>query len=126
MSREEPPWLFSESTSPLSSAFYTPRAPHSDLHSNNSDGGDGNAVSVDREFRCMAGNAGPTQFNIASLQSVSYTEPHGSVLPSPLRCLIRSALGCHPTRRSGAARACRRFDHGPCREVPHDPHGHEE
>jgi hypothetical protein len=24
---EEPPWLFSESTSPLSSAFYTPRAP---------------------------------------------------------------------------------------------------
>src|SRR5215469_3221667 len=35
MSREEPPWLFSESTSQLSSAFYTPRAPHSDLHSNN-------------------------------------------------------------------------------------------
>jgi hypothetical protein len=34
MSREEPPWLFSESTFPLSSAFYTPRAPHSDLHSN--------------------------------------------------------------------------------------------
>jgi hypothetical protein len=24
---EEPPWLFSESTFPLSSAFYTPRAP---------------------------------------------------------------------------------------------------
>src|ERR1051325_400150 len=23
-------------------------------------------------------------------------------------------------------RAFRRFDHGPCREVPHDPHGHEE
>src|SRR6266516_7061930 len=26
---EEPPWLFSESTSPLSSAFCTPRAPRS-------------------------------------------------------------------------------------------------
>src|ERR1700685_3557999 len=29
MSSEEPPWLFSESTSPLSSAFCTPRAPRS-------------------------------------------------------------------------------------------------
>jgi hypothetical protein len=25
---EEPPWLFSESASPLSSAYVTPRAPH--------------------------------------------------------------------------------------------------
>jgi predicted nucleic acid-binding protein len=54
------------------------------------------------------------------------TEPYGSVFPDPLRCLVRRALGRHPTRRSGAARACGRFDHGPCREVPHDPHGHEE
>src|SRR5271154_7448997 len=57
---------------------------------------------------------------------VLITEPHGSVYSDPLRCLVRRALGHHPTRRSGAARACRRFHHGPCREVPHDPHGHEE
>src|SRR5262249_51880137 len=57
---------------------------------------------------------------------VVYTEPNGSVLASPPGCLVRRALGCHPTRRSGAAWTFRRFDYGPCREVPHDPHGHEE
>ena len=57
---------------------------------------------------------------------VLYTEPYGSVYQDRLRCLVRRALGRHPTRRSGAARTCRRFDHGPCREVPHDPYGHEE
>src|SRR5258708_11140040 len=60
------------------------------------------------------------------LIGVLYTEPHGSVCQDRLRCLVRGALGCHPTRRPGTARACRRFDYGPCREVPHDPHGHEE
>src|SRR5207248_824040 len=54
------------------------------------------------------------------------TEPNGSVLPSPLRCLVRRALGRHSTWRSGAARACRRVDHGPGREVRHDPDGYEE
>jgi hypothetical protein len=48
---------------------------------------------------------------------VLHTEPHGSVCSGRLRCLVRRALGRHPTRRSGAARACRRFDHGPCRKV---------
>src|SRR5436190_20198337 len=60
------------------------------------------------------------------MTAVLYTGPDGPVLPDPLRCLVRRALGRDSTRRSGAARACRRFDHGPCREVPHDPHGHEE
>src|SRR5262249_15792155 len=55
-----------------------------------------------------------------------YTEPYGSVLPDPLRCFVRRALGRHPARRSGATRACGRFDHSPCREVPHDPYGHQE
>src|SRR5262249_55907702 len=55
-----------------------------------------------------------------------YTEPYGSVYAGPPRCLVRRTLGHHPTRRSGAARAFRRFDHGSCREVPDDPHGHEE
>ena len=58
--------------------------------------------------------------------SVVHTEPYGSVCEPPTRCLVLRALGRHPTRRSGAARACRRFDHGPCRQVPHDPNGHEE
>src|SRR5262245_18237772 len=57
---------------------------------------------------------------------VLYTEPNGSVFTNPPRCLVRRALGRHPTRRSGAARAFRRVDYGPCRELPHDPHGHEE
>src|SRR5215469_2941569 len=55
-----------------------------------------------------------------------HTEPHGSVFWFPPRCLLRRALGRDPTRRPGAARTCRRFHHGPCREIPHDPHGHEE
>src|SRR5215468_1782936 len=55
-----------------------------------------------------------------------YTEPDGSVFPGLLRCLVRRTLGRHPTWRFGAARACRRFNYGPCREVPNDPHGHEE
>ena len=64
---------------------------------------------------------------LACRQSVRYyTEPHGSVFEVPPRRLVRRALGRHPTRRSGAARTRRRVDHGPCREVPHDPHGHEE
>jgi len=54
------------------------------------------------------------------------TEPYGSVCSDQLRRLLRRALGRDPTRRSAAARACRRFDHGPCRELPHDPHGHQE
>src|SRR5262245_60732868 len=57
---------------------------------------------------------------------VLYTEPYGSVCAGPPRCLVRRALGRHPTRRSGPARAFRRFDHGPFREVPDDPDGHEE
>lgn len=64
------------------------------------------------------------QPSIASRHPCWYTEPYGSVFP--LRCLVRRALGRHPTRRSGAARACGRFDHSPGRDVPHDPHGHEE
>src|SRR3954451_14812650 len=54
------------------------------------------------------------------------TELHGSVSGSRPRRLLRRALGRHPTGRSGAARACGCFDHGACRQVPHDPHGHEE
>ena len=60
------------------------------------------------------------------LIGVLYTEPHGSVFTNRFRFLVRRALGRHPTGCSGAARACRRFDHRPCRDVPHDPHGHEE
>src|SRR6185437_10742177 len=63
---------------------------------------------------------------IACRHAMLYTEPYGSVYPKPLRCLVRRALGPHPTRRSGAARACGRFDLGARREVSHDPHGHEE
>ncbi len=58
---------------------------------------------------------------------VLHTEPYGSVpTRTPLDALVRRALRRHPTWRSGATRACRRFDHGPCREIPNDPHGHEE
>src|SRR5688572_22123801 len=55
-----------------------------------------------------------------------YTEPHGSVYERLPRCLVRRTLGRHSTRRSRAARTCRRVDHGSCREVPHDAHGNEE
>lgn len=44
----------------------------------------------------------------------------------PHRCLVRRALGRQPTWRSGAARACGRFAHSPCREVPYDPYAQEE
>src|SRR5215510_15372205 len=54
------------------------------------------------------------------------TEPYGSVYDGPTRYFVRRALGRHAAWRSGAARTSRRFDHGPCREVPHDAHGHEE
>src|SRR5262245_29465723 len=55
-----------------------------------------------------------------------HTEPYGSVYEYPSRCLVRCALGCHATWRSGATRTCGSFNHGSCREVQHDPHGHEE
>src|SRR5436189_2339785 len=57
---------------------------------------------------------------------VVYTEPYGSVYDDPTSYFVRRALGRHAAWRSGAARTSRRVDHGPCREVPHDPHGHEE
>jgi hypothetical protein len=37
-----------------------------------------------------------------------YTEPYGSVCDASTRCLVRGALGRHPTRRSRAARALRK------------------
>src|SRR5687767_6703937 len=54
------------------------------------------------------------------------TEPYGSVFADPAGYFVRRALGRHAAWRAGAARTSRRFDHGPCREVPHDAHGHEE
>src|SRR5215467_1566295 len=54
------------------------------------------------------------------------TEPYGSVYDDPTRYFVRRALGPHAARCSGAALPSRRFDHGPCREVSHDAHGHEE
>src|SRR6476661_6643452 len=54
------------------------------------------------------------------------TEPYGSVYDGPTRYFVRRALGRHAAWRPGAARTSRRFDHGPCREVPDDAHGHEE
>src|SRR5678815_5963873 len=57
---------------------------------------------------------------------VLYTEPYGSVYNDPTRYFVRRALGRHAAWRSGAARTSRRVDHGSCRDVPHDAHGHEE
>src|ERR1051325_12254668 len=53
------------------------------------------------------------------------TEPYGSVYDDPARYFVRRALGRHAAWRSRAARTSRRFDHGPCREVSYDAHGHE-
>ena len=39
----------------------------------------GKQYAVNREFRCMAGNAGRAQPNMAIRQTVLYTEPNGSV-----------------------------------------------
>ena len=69
-----------------------------------------------------AGSCGP----LASADSRAYTELYGSVCERATRCLLRRHLGCHPTWRSGAARAWRRFDHGSGPSLPHDPHWHEE
>src|SRR6476469_7397341 len=54
------------------------------------------------------------------------TAPYGSVYDDSTRYFVRRALGGHAAWRSGAARTSRRFDHGPCRDVPDDAHGHEE
>src|SRR5690349_9826770 len=54
------------------------------------------------------------------------TEPYGSVYADPTGYGVRRALGRHAAWRAGAARTSRRVDHGPCREVPDDAHGHEE
>src|SRR5262245_14356803 len=78
---------------------------------------------------CTLGNCFFPVFGCLTLHGASqcvYTEPYGSVYARPPRCLVRRPLGRHPTRRSEAARAFRRFDHGSCRQVPDDPHGHEE
>src|SRR5512146_1693018 len=68
----------------------------------------------------------PRPTPLAYASPLAYTEPHGSVSTSPPRCLVRRALGRHPTWHSGAAWGFGRFDHGPCREVPYDRHEHEE
>src|SRR5580692_3859007 len=86
----------------------------------------GKRYAVDREFRWIAGQLSGRSASYCIPSPMLYTEPYGSVWPNPLRCLVRRALGRHPTRRSGTTRACGRFDHRPCREVPHDPYGHEE
>src|SRR5689334_14121309 len=62
---------------------------------------------------------------LACREPLLYTEPYGSVF-DPTRYFVRRALGPHAAWRSRAARTSRRFDHRPCREVPHDAHGHEE
>ena len=62
---------------------------------------------------------------ISTLDSL-YTELYGSVYECQPRCLVRRPLGRHSTRRTGAARACRGFNHRARREIQHDPHGHEE
>src|SRR3569832_2500132 len=54
------------------------------------------------------------------------TEPDGSVFYSPPGRLLRRALGRHPARRAGAARAFGRLDHRARGPFPHDPDGHEE
>src|SRR5262245_14008148 len=87
--------------------------------------------NLHRDMRPISGGTAAAQTRALGLRlrapiRALYTEPHGSVFESPPRWLVRRALRRHPARRSGAARACRRVDHGPCREVPHDPHGHEE
>src|SRR5580704_8242563 len=82
--------------------------------------------AVDREFRWIAGQRSGRSASHCIPSPMLYTEPYGSVSPSPLRCLVRRAFGRHPPRRSGATRACGRFDHSPCRPVSHDPYGHEE
>src|SRR5688500_14617015 len=64
--------------------------------------------------------------SLACREVACYTLPYGKVCAEPPRCLVRRALGCHPTRRSGAARAFRRFDYGSCPEVPHHPRRHDE
>src|SRR6516165_6120577 len=79
-----------------------------------------------RSGRSLATAAATTLTCCTSAVYVLYIEPYGSVYASQPRCLVRCALGRHPTRRPGAARARRRFNLGPCRKVPHDPHGHEE
>src|SRR6185312_1348160 len=60
---------------------------------------------------------------LACHHATIYTEPYGSVSPKPLRRLVRRSLGPHPTRRSGAARPCGRFDLGARRAVSDDPDG---
>ena len=54
------------------------------------------------------------------------TEPDGSVFDRAPGCILRRTLRRHATWRFGAARAFGCFDFGPRRQVPHDPHGHEE
>src|SRR5262245_28841644 len=82
--------------------------------------------SIGRVPRSAVENVAHARPPLACASPRVYTEPYGSVFTGPPRCLVRRALGRHPTRRSGAARALRRFDHGSCRQVPDDPHGHEE
>src|SRR6185295_2812489 len=50
--------------------------------------------------------AAPKASPCTPLIRVLYTEPHGSVFLGRFRCLVRRALGRHPARRTGAARAC--------------------
>src|SRR6266403_1861660 len=66
----------------------------------------------------------PTPCHAATL--ALYTEPYGAVYDDSTGYFVRRALGRHAAWRSGTARTSRRFDHGPCRAVPHDAHGHEE
>jgi len=65
-------------------------------------------------------------FAIARRPPLLYTEPYGSLSANPPGCLVCRALRRHPTWHSGAARAGGRFDNRTCREVPNDPHRHEE
>src|SRR4029079_15939044 len=83
--------------------------------------------SPERGYRARPETASPSFVEpLASADPLSHTEPCGSVFNQPTRCLLRGALGRHPTWRSGKARTCRRFDLGSGPNVPHDPHGHEE
>ena len=87
----------------------------------------GQPEAPERGYRARPETAIPAFVQpLAFADSLAHTEPYGSVCERPTRCLLRRALGRHPTRRPGAARTCRRFDHGSGPDVPHDPHGHEE
>src|ERR1700688_1809421 len=85
------------------------------------------AFSLESALSDMAAAVGPETMILPVLNGMR----HVDILAD--RFGKRSVVGCAckinasiDDRGRIAARACRRFDHGPCREVPYDPHGHEE